>query len=458
MKSVLKYTVAIAALFLALAACNKMESPTGEVVMENGKHICKMVLNGSVAGYEGTTVRDNIDTRSTSSWSDGDLVYIAFHCGDAIVPGMAIYSASDGWSVSFDGDLTEGTSQQCEVRFFVNTTFANDNLVTLNPQTEVYEDINGTFDYGNGTITVTASLTPKVGRIRFKGNSGDKIHVTGFTTFSTFSPAGNKFSSSAALIPLIVESSGVTPYVYGVFTYDDCKIGVVGSDFAYTRTCNTSIFQPGDSGYMKIPSKTAHNNWRTGLYVTINDVEFRMLPVAGYSGGFFLLGETEVTQTLWKTVTDSGSANQYPATATYNSWKSFITKLNYATNLVFYIPSLNEWQYAATGGSFSQGYTYSGSNTPSDVAWYVANSNDKTQLVKQLAPNELGLYDMSGNIDEYTSDISSFSGSTYSSHYTCGGKYNSTETDVSSLSTYRHGRVDGDETLAAGLRLALKCE
>ena len=448
MKSVLKYTVAIAALFLALAACNKMESPTGEVVMENGKHICKMVLNGSVAGYEGTTVRDNIDTRSTSSWSDGDLVYIAFHCGNAIVPGMAIYSASDGWSVSFDGDLTEGTSQQCEVRFFVNTTFANENLVTLNPQTEVYEDINGTFDYGNGTITVTASLTPKVGRIRFTGNSGDRIHVTGFTTFTTFSPAGNLFSSTGSMVPLTVDTAGSTPYVYGVFTYDDCKIGVVGSDFAYTRTCNSSIFQAGDSGYMKIPSRLSHSNWKTGLYVTVNGVDFRMLPVAGYSEGFFLMGETEVTKAIYNAVFgDTLSPLDVPVSTSYGIWSSFITKLNYLTNLIFYIPTLGEWQYAAQGGSLSQGYLYSGSNIPGDVAWYTGNSGNKYHPVKQLAPNELGFYDMSGNASEYTCTPSSNSGY----YYTCGGGYDDKESYIMTTSA-----VSIYNTTQSGLRLVLK--
>ena len=422
MKSVFKNTVAIAAFIIALAACNKMESPMREVVMEDGKHVCKMVLYGSVAGYEGTTVRDNIGTRSTSSWSDGDLVYIAFHSGNAIVPGTAIYSASDGWSVSFDGDLTEGSSQQCVVRYFVNPTFANENLITINPQTEIYEDVNGTFDYGDGIITVTASLTPKVRRIRFTGNSGDRIHVTGIKTFTTFSPAGNLFSTTGSMVPLTVDTSGSTPYVYGFFTYDDCKIGVVGSDFAYTLTCNSSIFQAGDSGYMKIPSRLSHSNWKTGLYVTVNGVDFRMLPVAGYSEGFFLMGETEVTEALFRAVQDESSDSQIPATY-YNSsnWASFITVLNYKTNLVFHIPTEGEWGYAFQGGSLSQGYTYSGSNNPGDVAWYSANSGNALHPVKQLAPNELGLYDMSGNVCECTTGVQ---------YRFRGGYYLSTEDEI----------------------------
>ncbi|MBO4340037.1 MAG: SUMF1/EgtB/PvdO family nonheme iron enzyme, partial [Bacteroidales bacterium] len=419
--------------------------------LPNGKHFCKMVFNGGIAGYEGTAVRD-ASTKGSSSWNEGDVIYIAFHKGDAIVPGTAVYSASDGWSVSYDGDLAEGSSQQCEVRFFVNTTFANENLVTLNPNTEIYEDAAGTFNYSNGTVSVSASLTPKVGRIRFTGNAGDRIYVTGISTYTTYSPAGNAFSTTAAMVPLDVDATGSTPYVYGFFTYEDRKLGLVGSDFAFTRNCGATVFQTGDSGYMKIPSKTSHNNWKTGLTITVNGVDFRMLPVAGFSGGFFLLGETEVTDGLFYSVYDDSSyLSQKPHIHTYEVWTGFITQLNYKTNLHFYIPSMDEWQFAAKGGLLSQGYIYSGSNTPGDVAWYAGNAGGSSHDVKGLTPNELGLYDMSGNAAELTSTVDTNYSTSY--HFLCGGWFDSPESyikNTSSFSSYDRNN--------SGLRVALKCE
>ena len=446
MNSYFKHIFAIAAVMIIAASCSMLDNPLDNEELQNGKHVSKMVFKGAVAGYEGATLRD-ANTKGTDSWSDGDLVYITFYNGTTIIPGTAVYSATEGWSVSYDGDLAEGSSQKCEVRFFVNTPFANENLVTLNSNTEIYEDIAGSFDYNDGMVTVTASMTPKVGRIRFTGNAGDKIFVTGITTNTTFSPVGNQFSTTAAMIPLNVDESGSTPYVYGFFTYDDRKLGLVGSDFAFTRTCGSSVFQTGESGYMKIPSKTSHNNWKTGLIITVDGVDFKMLPVAGYSGGFFLLAETETTISLYNAVSGSTSTSMFPARNLVSQWRSFVTSINYITALHFYIPSQGEWQYAATGGTLSQGYTYSGSNTPGDVAWYTGNSGGAVHEVKQLAPNELGFYDMSGNVEEISSVTSSSNG------LVMGGNYQTNEEGIKPSSCFT-----GDNSYYRGLRLALKCE
>jgi len=70
----------------------------------------------------------------------------------------------------------------------------------------------------------------------------------------------------------------------------------------------------------------------------------------------------------------------------------------------FRLPTEAEWEYAARGGNMSEGYMYSGSNNLGDVAWYNSNSGSKTQEVGKKAPNELGIYDMSGNVYEWCSD------------------------------------------------------
>ena len=92
--------------------------------------------------------------------------------------------------------------------------------------------------------------------------------------------------------------------------------------------------------------------------------------------------------------------------------QEFVKKLNQLAGLTFSLPTEAEWEYAARGGNKSKGYKYSGSNTIGDVAWYEANayyvgsssSSFGTHQVGTKSPNELGIYDMSGNVYEWCSD------------------------------------------------------
>lgn len=123
----------------------------------------------------------------------------------------------------------------------------------------------------------------------------------------------------------------------------------------------------------------------------------------------YYIGETEVTQELWTAVmgfnpSEYTSDSQLPVE--WVSWyhcQAFITKLNSLTGATFRLPTEAEWEFAARGGNKSQGYTYSGRNTIDNVAWYISNSS-KTHVVKTKSPNELGIYDMSGNVMEWCQD------------------------------------------------------
>jgi len=126
-----------------------------------------------------------------------------------------------------------------------------------------------------------------------------------------------------------------------------------------------------------------------------------------------LIGETPVTVNLWVFVMENkiaaeGSAylyqTVYVSDKTKEEWLDFISRLNNMTGCEFDLPTSNQWEYAARGGQKSKNYIYSGSNDINEVAQYKGNVRSERFLVgKEKAPNELGLYDMSGSVLELTS-------------------------------------------------------
>ena len=144
------------------------------------------------------------------------------------------------------------------------------------------------------------------------------------------------------------------------------------------------------------------------------------LKTSGTTADFYI-AQTEVTNKLWKAVMGSvpteleQKGDEYPvALNSYNylvKEGGFIDKLNemvkdqLPAGKKFALPTEVEWHYAAMGGQQSKGYKYAGSNTIGDVAWYLDNCNSSTQPVSQKEPNELGIYDMSGNVWEFTSTL-----------------------------------------------------
>ena len=123
----------------------------------------------------------------------------------------------------------------------------------------------------------------------------------------------------------------------------------------------------------------------------------------------YYMGKYEVTQALWQAVMGSNPSkfkgDDFPVEqVSWNDCQEFISKLNYLTGKKFRLPTEAEWEYAARGGKKSRGYQYSGSSNISDVAWYTDNNGSNTRPVGTKQSNELGLYDMTGNVWEWCQD------------------------------------------------------
>ena len=182
----------------------------------------------------------------------------------------------------------------------------------------------------------------------------------------------------------------------------------------------------------------------------------------------YYIGKFEVTQALWEAVMGRNTSNRKSDDLPVKnvSWvdcQAFLRKLNAMTGQNFRLPTEAEWEYAARGGNRSHGYQYSGSNNLNDVAWYKDNSDNETHSGGTKSPNELGIYDMSGNVWEWCQDwLRDYSSSAQtnptgprsgSCHVIRGGCWISN--DRSCRVSDRNGRTPDTKISIIGFRLAL---
>lgn len=448
-------SVATLALFCSAAfvGCQK----DAEEVAEPAKHYSTIITVKS----DSSNSKTHYDpSNGAVIWDAGDKISVARGNVFATEPFELI--RDENGVATFGGDLEDATGDNYYAIYPAQSDLSIDNgrlsCVAIQSQQALTER---SFGQGNNTAVGYAASTTMMLRnvgglakiairgkvavksIRITDNTGQKLSGRGTIDIMKDNPdIAWDYSNSQNYVEAVVPSSAISVDGGKIFyivlppcTLSDYDIDITLADnYVHHKHFTTStVISRAAVTMLGAFEEIDHSTDQT---FTVNGVSFTMAYV---ESGTFTMGatpeqeseafdnekpvhnvtltqsyyicQTEVTQALWKAVMGSGNnpskhiGDEFPVEfVSWNDVQNFITELNRLTGRTFQLPTEAQWEYAARGGKKSRGYKYSGSNTIDEVAWHYDNSNNQSHAVGSKAPNELGIYDMSGNVEEWCLD------------------------------------------------------
>lgn len=413
------------------ASCGRVDQP--EPFDPAGEHTCELRLQGGVRAFDGGTKADG-----DFAFTNDCRIYVRMTAGESVVYGIAKYSEDTGsWTFSYNGSFGAAVQGSAQAVLFVRNYSANNGIVTINHRAPIYEDTAASFSIDANGATLSTTLSPKTGRISFvhdlpEGNGVWIGSISGISYYSRFNLVDFSFETTENL-PSDWVYRGEDEYYYGFFTNPEDPFVSYRDNYYYFRHFPSSVFQKGQSGYVTRPTQNdtgwmkyqeTRSFWLSGIngssdkyvymkYVpagtfmmgaeSAEDGAEDMKPVHRVTLSHYYIGQAEVTKAEWYNVMGEPSDwanNIQPVNyRSYDEIQNFIRTLNEKTGYHFRLPTEAEWEFAARGGIYSQGYLYSGSNNYDDVA------QRGDFAVKMKNQNELDIFDMSGDVGEFCSDF-----------------------------------------------------
>lgn len=372
------------------------------------------------------------ETQTVSIMLENEVAYTAFQC-DLYIPQGLTVEQEDG---DYIFDLTTRKSRDHNIAAQLQMDGAI-RLMSYSPHINAYS--------GNSGALVTFNITPnesfagpatiRMSNILFTTTAGTEVSFND-EVCTVQCPCANmrgdvngdgnvNISDVTALIDLLLGSDSSTYHAENADCNADGNVTIsdvttlIDALLAGVTLPSMDIIGYNVNGVLFKMVKVEGGTFMMGATAGQGDQAYDdELPVHEVSLSSYSIGETEVTQALWQAVMDSnpsgltGNLNRPVETVSWNDCQTFIAKLNQMTGKSFRLPTEAEWEFAARGGNLSHDYMYAGSNNLDEVAWVISNIPSQqpntdgygTQPVAQKAPNELGLYDMSGNVYEWCND------------------------------------------------------
>jgi len=520
-KSLVHALIGLSVSMLAACSADSFDDGQKDFVPQDAPTQLKMNFAVTMTNFDANKL-----TRSEAGWTwkENATVYIQFKTKTGTVPAIAKYmnvNSNYEWvPTAIEGSLPEGDGT-CEVYYLEDGESSGyGSAINTSEFKPIYAAKEAQWNIAKQLLTIEATLTPMTSRLRLRGYEGMSVSLGGLQYYTGYDYRTNQFNYLTSDVSLTVEADGYTPYVYCVFADESRReLRLLnsrdGEELLYSRVFGQSVLNLGESGYVTIPTQERNNGWTatalppTEKTITINgngkEVSFKMKRVL--AGSFlmgsddgeesskpshsvrltnnFYMGETEVTQELWYAVMgQSPNATGYPWSedlglddgiaayyVSYTDCQEFVSKLTtlakeqgqISSSESFKFPTEAQWEFAAKGGNKSKGCKFSGSDVLGEVAWY-SNNCVICQKVKTKQPNELGLYDMSGNVMEWCYDYFAASPATAqidpagptigSEGYVYrGGNWH--ESEEYCESTYRRRTKSSERSPLIGFRLAM---